>query len=97
MIAAKAMGANQMHKKTTISPKDRAKVMGFLLQMTVYACFVFAYYFLVLHFLGDWLKQLFDHHRATYAAVALGLIVVQGTVLDLVTGWIVTLVHGKEK
>jgi hypothetical protein len=86
-----------MHKKTTISPRDKGKLKGFLMQMAVYAGFVFAYYFLVLHFLGDWLKQLFDHHRATYAGVALGLIIVQGTVLDLVTSWVVTIVHRKAK
>jgi len=58
---------------------------SFLIEMVLYAILVAIYYFLVLHLLGDWLNGLFRQHRGVYAAVALGLIVGQGVLLDIVT------------
>lgn len=63
----------------------------FALELVVYAVLVSAYFFLVLHFLGDWLQALYHHDRKTYAAVALGLIVGQGIVLELLTSGLVAL------
>lgn len=58
---------------------------SFLLELIVYAALVAGYYFLVLHFLGGWLDHLFHNGRRTYAAVALGLIVGQGFLLENLT------------
>lgn len=57
----------------------------FLIEVAIYSAVVVAYYFLVLDFLGDWLSMLFHQERRVYAAVALGLIVGQGLVLEVLT------------
>ncbi len=62
----------------------------FLIEFVVYAVLVAGYYFLVLHYLGGWLNELFKTQRHAYAWVALGLIVGQGVVLDLVTRLLLT-------
>jgi Kef-type K+ transport system membrane component KefB len=77
--------------------KDGAKAARLLWQLLIYAIFVFAYYFLVLHFLGGWLKRLFDDHKAAYALVAVALITGQGFLLELLTGWLFTTIRGKTK
>jgi membrane protease YdiL (CAAX protease family) len=63
-----------------------------LLELCVYAVLVTGYYLLVLKFLGGWLYQLFQQQRQTYAGIALGLIIAQGFVLEILTrgllGWI---------
>lgn len=53
--------------------------------MVIYCALVAGYFFAVLHFLGDWLQDLFLHHRKSYAVLALLLIVMQGVVLEAVT------------
>jgi len=58
---------------------------SFLIELVVYAALVVGYFFLILNFLGDWLYRLFETNHRLYAAVALGLIVVQGIVLEVLT------------
>ena len=55
------------------------------LELIVYSALVGAYFFLVLHFLGPWLLELFNQHRDLYAGVALGLIIGQGFILEILT------------
>ena len=62
-----------------------ASLGSFLLELAIYAVFVFGYFFLVLHFLGGWLKHLFDSNKLLYAFVALALIIVQGVFLETLT------------
>jgi len=57
----------------------------FALELAVYAGLVTGYYFLVLRFLGSWLYGLFQNERHTYAAIALGLIIAQGFLLEILT------------
>ena len=57
----------------------------FLLELVVYAVLVTAYYALVLHFLGNSLQHVYQHDRRLYAALALGLIVGQGFLLEVIT------------
>ena len=75
--------------------KGEAKksVKVFVIELLVYAVLVAGYFFLVLHFLGPWLEGLYRHERKTYAGVALGLIVCQGIVLELVTSGLVALLR----
>jgi len=40
----------------------------------------------VLKFLASWLYALFQDDRQTYAGIALGLIITQGFVLEILTG-----------
>jgi hypothetical protein len=62
-----------------------APIGSFLVEMILYAVFVFAYFFLVLHFLGDWVKHVFDENKTLYGVVALGLIITQGVALETLT------------
>jgi hypothetical protein len=62
-----------------------SSLKSFAVELVVYSIVVFAYFFLVLHFLGDWLYQLFHDHRHWYAIVALALIICQGVGLEYLT------------
>ncbi len=55
---------------------------------------VTAYFFLVLHFLAGWLKNLADHHLNLYALVAIALIIGQAVVLESVTTGLLRLLRG---
>jgi hypothetical protein len=60
-------------------------IKSFSIELVVYAVLVVGYFFLVLHFLGDWLYHLYHDERKTYAFVALALIIGQGIVLEILT------------
>jgi hypothetical protein len=81
--------------------KTRAEKMrtlrAFLVELAVYAAFVVAYFFLVLHFLGDWLNGLEKTHAKTYAGVALLLIIGQAVVLESVTTFLLRLIRGRSE
>jgi hypothetical protein len=63
----------------------RYSLKSFLFELFIYAVLVTVYYLLVLHFLGDGLKQLYQHRRHLYAGVALSLIIAQGLLLEILT------------
>ncbi len=66
--------------------KDSAKSLRvFAIELAIYAVLVTAYFFLVLHLLGNWLYRLDMQHRILYAVVALLLIAGQAVVLDALT------------
>lgn len=67
--------------------KHEAKIVlhRWLLEVVMYAALVAAYYFLVLHFLGNGLKDIYEQDRRYYAGLALGLIVGQGFLLEMLT------------
>jgi hypothetical protein len=66
--------------------KDNAKsVRVFAIELAIYAALVTAYFFLVLHLLGNWLYRLETEHRVVYAVVAILLIAGQAVMLDAVT------------
>ncbi|HSU56555.1 MAG TPA: hypothetical protein VLT36_21025, partial [Candidatus Dormibacteraeota bacterium] len=64
-----------------------------LLELLLYGVLVLGYFFLVIHFLADWLTHLFKDERRLYAAAALALIVGQGIVLEILTSALLSLVH----
>jgi hypothetical protein len=68
---------------------------AFAVELVIYAVLVTAYFFLVLHFLGEWLLQLELHHRYIYASVALLLIIGQAVVLENVTTILLRLLRGR--
>jgi hypothetical protein len=76
--------------KTETSKTLRA----FLIELAVYAVLVTAYFFLVLHFLSDWLQELHLHHVTTYAVVAIALVVGQAVLLESLTTWLFRLLRG---
>lgn len=70
---------------------------SFLVELAVYALFVFAYFFLVLHFLGGWLKHVFDQNKTLYAFVALALIIAQGVGLEMLTTGLLRMIRRRER
>lgn len=70
---------------------------AFLIELAVYGVLVTAYFFLVLHFLADWLQQLNAHHVKTYAIVAIALIIGQAVVLESLTTWLLRLLRGRSE
>ena len=70
---------------------------AFSIELAVYAVLVVAYFFLVLHFLGEWLRQLEVHHRYTYAGVAILLIIGQAVLLESVTTLLLRMLRGRSE
>lgn len=70
----------------------KSSLKSFMIEFGVYGLLVTAYFFLVLHFLGGWLERLYQDERRVYAGVALGLIVCQGIVLELLTRGLLALI-----
>jgi hypothetical protein len=70
---------------------------AFLIELVVYALLVVSYFFLVLHFLGEWLHQLQMQHRYTYAGVAILLIIGQAVVLEALTTFLLRLIRGRSE
>ncbi len=65
---------------------------AFLVELGVYAAFVTAYYFLIMHYVSGWIPKVFKENIEMYALVALGLIVAQGFVLERLTSallWVI--------
>lgn len=58
---------------------------AFFREVVLYGFLMVAYVLGVLHFLGPSLKRIFDAHKVTYAVIALGLILTQGALLEMVT------------
>jgi Na+-translocating ferredoxin:NAD+ oxidoreductase RnfA subunit len=69
-------------------PVKKRLLRPFLIELVLYAVFVLVYFLGVLHFLGGWLADLFEHKRELYAAIAIVLVVVQAVGLELLTSWI---------
>ncbi len=68
---------------------------AFLIEAAIYGVLVTGYFFAVLHFLAGWLARLFHEHIATYAVVAILLIIGQAVVLEAVTSGLMKLLHGR--
>jgi hypothetical protein len=67
-----------------------------LIETVIYALLVAGYFFLVLHFLGDWLQRLFERpNKVPYAAVTLILMLGQGMALEIVTTALLRFVRRK--
>jgi hypothetical protein len=69
----------------------------FLAELAVYTLFVLAYFFLVLHFLCDRLKHVFDDNKNYYAILSLALIAVQGVFLEMLTSALLRVFHRKAR
>ena len=80
-----------------MKPEIKEFLQNSSIELLVYSALVLGYFFLVLHFLGDWLHDLFVNNRQLYAGVALGLILGQGVVLELLTTVLVRLVRAARR
>jgi len=78
--------------------KETVKTLrAFAIELVIYALLVIAYFFLVLHLLGQWLYQLEVYHRYMYAAVAILLIIGQAVLLESVTTFLIRLIRGRSE
>ncbi|MDQ6622060.1 MAG: hypothetical protein M3Y86_01060 [Verrucomicrobiota bacterium] len=78
-------------KRQKSKGQARHTVRAMLIELPIYALLVVAYFFAVLHFLGDWLGHLHQNHTVLYALVAIALVIVQAVVLESVTTWLLRL------
>jgi hypothetical protein len=77
---------------------EAAKTLrAFAIELTIYAVLVTVYFFLVLHLLGTWLNGLEIHHRYTYAAVAILLIIGQAVLLETLTTFLIRIIRGRSE
>jgi anti-anti-sigma regulatory factor len=65
--------------------KKIVSLRPFLVEVVLYAAFVSVYFFLVLRFLGGWIRQVFVDNKVLYALVALVLIGAQGSLLEILS------------
>ena len=78
--------------------KETARTLrAFAIELAIYALLVVAYFFLVLHLLGDWLYQLESQHRYVYAGVAILLIIGQSVLLESVTTFLIRMIRGRSE
>ena len=68
--------------------ETRILLRNFVVELIVYGVLVAAYFVVVLRLLGEPLVRLFHSKLVTYAFIGLGLIVVQGVLLDAITSWL---------
>ncbi len=70
---------------------------SFSIELPVYAILVVAYFFLILHFLGNRLYHMFKQERPWYAVMSLLLIIAQGIVLESLTRTLLRFIrHNRE-
>jgi hypothetical protein len=72
-------------------------VRAFAIELVIYSLLVIAYFFLVLHLLGQWLYQLEIHHRYLYAGLSILLIVGQAVLLEALTTFLIRLIRGRSE
>lgn len=76
---------NDSTAASSMKTQDSKTLRVFAIELAIYAALVTAYFFVVLHLMGDWLYRLETQHRLVYAVVALALIAGQAIVLDAIT------------
>ena len=69
----------------------------FFLELLLYAILLVVYFTLVLHYLGGWFKELYDHDRKLFAAMALVVMIGQTLGLEAVSSFLIWLLRGKKK
>lgn len=68
-----------------------------LIELPIYALLVVIYFFVVLHFIGDWLGHLKANHNTVYAIVSIALIMGQAVALESVTSLLMRLFRGRSR
>jgi uncharacterized membrane protein (UPF0182 family) len=69
----------------------------FLLELLLYATLLVAYFAFVLHYLGGWFKDLYDHKRNLFAVMALAVMIGQTVGLELVSGFLIWFLRGEKQ
>jgi hypothetical protein len=68
----------------------------FLFELMLYAVLLVAYFVFVLHYLGGWFKELFDHDRRLFAVMALVVMIGQTVGLQIVSSFLIWLLRAKK-
>ena len=84
------------HKSPTKKEKT-STLRAFLAELGIYAVFVTGYFFLVLHYLSEWLQDLHLNHVRLYALATIVLIIGQAVLLENVTTWLLRLLRGRSE
>lgn len=90
------------HKRSVVVPARRTKskksashtLRALLIEVPIYSVLVVVYFFLVLHFMADWLGHLFKEHIVIYALVSVTIIIGQAVVLEWTTTLLLRLFQG---
>jgi len=69
---------------------------AFVLELLIYGILLVAYFLLVLHYLGGWFKELYDHDRTLFAVMALVIMIGQTVSLEVVKGVLSWLFRSKK-
>jgi Kef-type K+ transport system membrane component KefB len=69
----------------------------FFVELLLYAILLVVYFAFVLHYLGGWFKDLFDHDRTLFAVMALVIMIGQTVGLEVVSSSLIWLVRRKKK
>ena len=72
-------------------------LFSFLVELVIYSVLVVFYFFLILHFLGDWLQQLEKENIRFYAVFSITLIIGQAILLEWVTTFLFRLLRGRSE
>jgi hypothetical protein len=67
----------------------------FAIELALYTILVVTYFFLVLHLLGQWLYELEIHHRYSYAAIAILLIIGQAILLESLNTFLMRFIRSR--
>jgi magnesium-transporting ATPase (P-type) len=68
----------------------------FCLELLLYAILLVGYFAFVLHYLGGWFKELFDHDRRLFAVMALTVMITQTVVLEFVSSFLIWFLRRKK-
>ena len=68
----------------------------FFLELLLYAALLVVYFAFVLHYLGGWFKELYDHDRDLFAIMALVVMITQTLVLEMVSSTLIWLLRKKK-
>lgn len=69
----------------------------FFFELLLYAVLLVAYFAFVLHYLGGWFKELYDHNRNLFAVMALVVMIGQTVGLEIVSSFLIWLLRVKRK
>ena len=86
-----------MARRSPTKKEKTQTLWAFLIELGVYAVFVTGYFFLVLHYLSEWLQDLHLNHVRLYALATIVLIIGQAVLLENVTTWLLRLLRGRSE
>jgi hypothetical protein len=87
---AAELKSTQSSNHSAMKSVKKSTLFHLVMELAIYAVLVSGYLILVLHFLTDWLKELFTKQPGVYAYVALLLMIGQAVGLERLTS---SLVH----